>query len=178
MARSTMTAVIARTRLLIGDPAGSAQTFSDDEIQATLDEHRFLASLELLAAQPIYSGGTLTYRQFVSLESGWEADVRIQDASYLTLTPEDADPGSGRWSFTTGRTQPYLWISGTRFDLFGAAADLLEAWAAKLTREFDFDSDGQRFLRSQQATALNALAERYRRKRRVTSGILVRTDGG
>ena len=62
------------------------------------------------------------------------------------------------------------------YDAYAAAADLLEAWAAKEKLAFDFDADGQSFKRSQKAQALLELAREYRRQQRPLAGVLVRSD--
>ena len=61
-------------------------------------------------------------------------------------------------------------------DVYAAAADLLEAWAAKEKLAFDFDADGQSFKRSQKMRALLELAREYRRQQRPQQGVLVRSD--
>ncbi len=62
------------------------------------------------------------------------------------------------------------------YDAYAAAADLLEAWAAKEKLAFDFDADGQSFKRSQKAQALLGLAREYRKKQLPQQGVLVRSD--
>lgn len=62
------------------------------------------------------------------------------------------------------------------YDAYAAAADLLEAWAAKEKLAFDFDADGQSFKRSQKMRALLELAREYRRQQRPQQGVLVRSD--
>ena len=62
------------------------------------------------------------------------------------------------------------------YDAYAAAADLLEAWAAKEKLAFDFDADGQSFKRSQKMRALLELAREYRRQQRPLAGVLVRSD--
>ena len=61
-------------------------------------------------------------------------------------------------------------------DVYAAAADLLEAWAAKEKLAFDFDADGQSFKRSQKAQALLGLAREYRKKQLPQQVGMVRSD--
>ncbi len=62
------------------------------------------------------------------------------------------------------------------YDVYGAAADLLEMWAAKVALEFDFNTDGQSFHRSQRQVALLRLAAQYRRQQRPVTAKLIRSD--
>lgn len=102
-----MTDLIARVRLLIGDPAGPDQTFSDAEIEAVLAEY--------------------------------------------ALAEDD-------------------------YDVYAAAAELLEAWAARLKLAYDFSADGASYQRSQQREALLELAAKYRAQQRPQVALQVRGD--
>lgn len=90
-----------------------------------------------------------------------------------------ADPAGASQVFDDQTIQDILdtheYDEGT-YDLYAAAADLLEAWAAREKLNFDFDTDGQSFKRSQKAAALLALAREYRRQQRPASVAMVRTD--
>ncbi|NLD42333.1 MAG: hypothetical protein GX657_02445 [Chloroflexi bacterium] len=67
-------------------------------------------------------------------------------------------------------------VDGGGEDVYGAAADLLEMWAAKEKLAYDFGSDGATYRRSQKAEALLGLAARYRRQGRVRVILQVRGD--
>jgi hypothetical protein len=58
-------------------------------------------------------------------------------------TPSTADYTTGRWTFNDSQMGVYL--TGWAYDLYAASADLLEAWAAKVSVEFDFTADGSSF---------------------------------
>ncbi len=62
------------------------------------------------------------------------------------------------------------------YDVYGAAADLLEMWAAKEKLSFDFEADGQTFRRSQKSQSLLELAREYRRQQRPQQVGMVRSD--
>ena len=162
MVRATMADLIARTRVMIGDTDASAYTFDDDTVQAALDAHRFAA--EYAALQPVAEyqpGGAAVYKTYRAPMGWWEANATLVDGSYNTLTPDAADLMNGEWTFNAGQTPP-VFIKGKYYDLYAAAADLLEEWAARLARAYDFGTDGDRFQRSQMAASLREQAERYR----------------
>ncbi len=89
------------------------------------------------------------------------------------------DPGGERERYTDEQVREALAArtdTEGEADVYAAAADLLEAWAAKEKLAFDFDADGQSFKRSQKMRALLELAREYRRQQRPQQGVLVRSD--
>jgi hypothetical protein len=52
------------------------------------------------------------------------------------------------------------------YDVYGAAAELLEMWAAREKLNFDFSADGAQYRRSQKVEMLLQLAAQYRRRQR------------
>ena len=164
-ARSGMVVLIGRIRSMIGDPAGADQVFSDDEIQYAADVHRWEKRYAPLKGLVTYTNGVPGYLTWVAAEGNWESDAVLSDAQYGVLTPSGTDAINGRWTFAA--SQAAVYITGWFYDLFGAAADLLEAWAAKTASDFDFTADGASFHRSQKGAALRVMAEEYRKKQRV-----------
>lgn len=173
--RAGMATLIGRLRAKINDPAGSGQALSDQELQDLLDGRRRDFAMLGLEAVPAYPGGVLTYLEFAAEWSDWEDGVVLRDSSLAPVTPETSDLVAGRWTFAAEPPYP-IYLTGRTYDLNGAAADALEQLAAAKATAFDFSSGGQTFQRSQQATALAAQAERYRRMARPQSGTLVRED--
>lgn len=176
MARQSMTALITRVRGLIDDPAGQGAAFTDDEIQAALDDRRQEARyVKLLERESIAPGGTTTYLTFDAPVSAWEGGVTLTDSAYNTLTPATSDLPNGRWTFAAEPSMPVLLVGFTH-DVYGAAADLLKAWAAKDADAFDVTADGVDLKRSQKAAMRQARADAYLAKARARSSQLVRTD--
>lgn len=174
MARPSMAQLINLVRDLIGDPAGAKQVFTDDQIERSLDVHRWeFRYLPLKALVTVTSGNT-EYLDWYSEEQYWEDDVVLHDTDYNTLTPSSSDPMHGRWTFSVH--QPFVLISGKVYDPYGAAADLLEMWAGKVALDFDVSLDGASMQRSQKQKALRDLAEHYRRQQRIIHGRQVRND--
>lgn len=183
MARTTMADLLTRLRRLIGDPviAGTppTSTWTDDELQDYLDQEprKLFVRYARLRPMPTYApgGGAISWLDFWADRGDWEAGEVLVNASYTVLTPATADRVGGHWTFSAN-TLPSVRIVGQCYDLYGAAADVLEAWAAKLARQFDFSTDGQSFRRSQQAAALREQADAYRAKQWVQTAALVRPD--
>ena len=186
MARNTMGTVLADLRNLINDPAGTAQVWTDDQLQYHLDRHRLDVYQAPLAPVPTaIGGGSVAYYEYRSAYRDYEATAggtavlfiengvgtNVGTASY------SFDTQNGIVTFTADTTGTAYYLTGRSFDLYGAAADVCEAWAQKVALEFDFSTDGQSFSRSQKAAMLSAQAERFRRKaRRATSSSKVTRD--
>lgn len=169
-----MAQLISLVRDLIGDPAGTDQVFTDDQIERSLDVHRWeFRYLPLKPLGTVISGST-EYRDWYSDEQYWESDAVLYSGSYAQLTPSSSDPLHGRWSFSVH--QPAVLVSGRIYDPYGAAADLLEMWVGKVALEFDVSADGTNMSRSQKQQALRTLAAEYRRQQRIIIGQQVRND--
>jgi hypothetical protein len=163
MIRSTMADLVTRLRTLVGDPASDTQAFTDDDLQGFLDERRTdVVEAELLPMLSNVVGSTM-YREFVAPRRWWESGVVLKGTAGTPLTPDAADLIAGRWTFTAGEAIP-VYVTGSYFDLYGTAQAVLEAWAAKVAREFDFGTDQQSFDRSNKREGLLAVAREFARK--------------
>jgi hypothetical protein len=160
--RQTMAELIARLRSLISDE-DAEPVFSDDTLQEALDlrrtEHRYAY---LNALPTIAHGGVVTYTDHEAGLGNWEANEKLFDYSFQELTVADggADHITGRWTLTT--SQPVVLIKGFSYDLYAAAADVLEKWASRVKLEVDFQINRRQFMDSQQRQALLELAKTYR----------------
>lgn len=185
--RSTLSAIIARTRLLIGDPSGGTQQFADQDIQDTLDECRDDVAYELLAARPsiVNTSSTgnvpsLIWADYYSQYQWWETDVIVQgnitNTPWAVLTPAGSDYITGHWQFeltpftngTVPGQYPPVWIAyGKTYDVYLAASKLLELWAASLaSTTYDFSQDGFSAKRSQIVDGKLKLASLFRSRSR------------
>ena len=173
--RSTMSAIIARVRVLINDPEGASQTFDNQTIQNVLDDSRVDYVNEVLQTKPTYGTGTIQYLNYWHELGSWEGGVVLQQFLTVTVTPSASDFIAGYWTFAQN-TLPPVYLTGSTHDLYRASADLLERWAAKWVLNYDFSSDGQSFKRSQAASMLQALAKTYRGKQRASSLGFTRSD--
>jgi hypothetical protein len=174
-----MADLIARLRVLIADASGGNQVFTDLQLQDFIDTRQTVVRYFELEARPTYPpGGFLSqsaYKDFYASVGFWESDAAFIDAAYAAITPDTKDELTGHWVFNAGQLPP-IYITGKNYDLYGAAVDALEAWAAKEKLNFNFSTDGQQFEESQKVTALLDLADKYRGKMRMGSGSIVQTD--
>ena len=168
-----MADVVTRVRALIGDPAGADQVFSTDEVQDALNRRR--VNVRYLCLEPvptITGGGGTSYLQYVAPWGDWQGPVTVQDGSYDTLTPSASDLVTGTWDFSTHQPGP-VFVTGYRHDCHGAAADLADAWAAKLKLEVDYDNAGLSNTWMHKAAGLRALADRLRQQAETGSSRMV-----
>jgi hypothetical protein len=177
MARATLASLIAKTRLMIDDPAGAGAIFTDDQIQDALDNRRMEARyFPLDEIETITSGGNNTvYLTFQAQAGNWEGGVELVNSSYVALTPATSDLTVGRWTFSTEPKMPVM-LTGFTHDLYGAAADLLAQRATAESDSFDVSADGLTLARSQKAAMYRQRADEYLAKARTRSVPLIRRD--
>lgn len=175
--RSTMSALIYQTRLMIGDPSGINQVFTDQDIQDAMDMYQFWERYVLLNKQAsIQPGGKRIWTDFFADANNWEADVQLVDANYNVLTPTTSDFIIGHWTFSAGVSTGVVWLVGKSYDINASAADVLDMWIGKLKLGYDFKAQGVEYSRSQRIAALQEMADRYRAKAIPMSINMVRRD--
>ena len=179
-ARASMSALIARVRVMIFDTGGSP-LLSDDVIQDKLDECRFdYFNFPLLPRPTFTNPGGYVYNDYYAqvgqtVRGMWEANETLRWGDFTTLTPATSDELVGHWTFTN--QLPPVLLTGRRFDIYRAAADLLDYQIANLAaNQLDFSADGQTFHLSQRLTFLEKRACDYRRKQEARLGALGRAD--
>lgn len=173
--RSSMASLITRVRLLINDPVGAAQIFADQDIQDVLDAARLDVKNEALIPKATFNGSAIQFLDYYAHLGDWEDDLVIKQYLVTTVTPATVEPIAGHWQFATS-TLPPLYISGKTYDIYRAAADLLERWAARWALCYSFSSDGQSFQRQQAGQALKALSCTYRMQQRARMFTVTRSD--
>ena len=139
MPRPTMLDLIERVRQLIGDPESPSQVFDADQIQNVLDERQTRKRYWLL--EPVVSyqagGSSVQYTEFHTRgATNWEQGVEIVNNSYTVVTPSTSDLLAGRFIFASSQQIP-LFISGYHYNIYQAAADLLERSLATLRLSTD-----------------------------------------
>lgn len=173
-----MLALITRLIRLIGDDASDPE-FSGDELQTFLDAYRMKHNQAHLQPIPTTEeGGSVLYYEFRAGISDWESAATLYDNQFAEIDSADytQDAQAGTWTFTVGMSTPLVCVTGSTYDLYGAAADALEAWAAKLSRKADFSDGDLDLKRSQMAKSLRENARQFRARQRVGSARMVRTD--
>jgi len=175
-----MSALISRVRVMIFDTGGSP-LLSDDVIQDKLDECRDEFRYLGLQAMPTFTTTGIQYNDYYAVVNGvqrgmWEADETLIWGNFTTLTPTSSDEIVGHWTFSN--QLPPVLLAGKSYDIYRAAADLLDYKIASLAAtQVDFTADGQSFHLSQQMTYLEKRAANYRRKQRARIGAQGRADG-
>jgi hypothetical protein len=173
--RSSMAALIARVRSMINDTAGATQQFADTEIQDVLDESRQAVYNGALKPIPTFSGATIQYLNYEAELGSWEDDLVLKQFLITVVTPATSENIVGRWTFAATALPP-VFITGKTYDVYCAAADLLERWSARYATRFDFSSDSQSFHVSQAMRQLQKLAQSYRASQRAGSLNVMRSD--
>ena len=178
MARATLAELIARVRGLIADTSGASQVFGDDEIEAALDEHRTDVRYEELEPVETLEPTGTTWLGYYSRFRWWEGGAVLQAGAWATLAPASAELSLGRWHFAASQNPP-VYATGNVFDVYAAAADLLDRWAAKLKLDADFTlASGRGVQRRQKIENLRALAAEYRGKAQAVTYEVERGDCG
>jgi hypothetical protein len=106
----------------------------------------------------------------------WGADAVLHDGvSPYALSV--ALPAEGYWRLADPpNIDTIVYIHGYTYDTNLAASDVLEAWADHLKLEFDFSDGSGSYQRSQKIANLLEMADRFRRRGRVTNTELTRRD--
>jgi hypothetical protein len=173
-----MQTLIARLRRYIGDAAGASQVWTDDDLQEVLDRHQREARYYRLEGTPtIGPGAAVTFKIFNACVGDWEGSPEVVDAAFNVLSSSlyTEDLLVGRWTFAA---QPYwpLYINGFFYDLNGAAAEILDAWIARLKGSVDLDVDGLNLKRSQKVNHLQEMRDRYAAQSWAEIGSINQTD--
>lgn len=173
--RSTMADLITRTRLLIADPAGPSELFDSQTIQDALDAVREDVFNELLELRVTLTTSGIQYNDYYAKRGYWESDATLKWGDFSTLTPATSDYVVGHWTFNN--QFPPVLVTGKRYDLYRAAADLLDFKIASLaSTTYNFSASGQSFSRGTIIDNLAKLCASYRRKQWVRTSKMVRSD--
>lgn len=171
-ARAGMVALVNKVRKLIGNPSSSV--ISDDEIQEALDDERnrrnvVFAPLDCLCE--IGSSGKVEYKRFTFGAAPWEGGnssnlPKLQNGSGASIRSDLASENlwNGEFLFNSEQNNG-VYITGQVYDLYGAAADLLELNEALASDEYDVTIHDKTFKRSQKGAKRQALITRYEAKR-------------
>lgn len=173
-----MALLITRVRRLVGDPAGGGAFYADDTIQDALDEHRLDVRRYQLAPSATYVlGSAAQWLDYYDNSYGgnWEDDVTFQAGNFATLMPDTIDNLVGHWSWTLSKTPP-VFLTGKTYDVYAAAAQLVEERAASVMLDFDVMSDRQTVARSQKHKMLLEQAKALRGKQRARNVHGARSD--
>jgi len=161
--RSTMTALLARLRLLVDDPQSEAE-FTDQQLQDACDAHRLIIRYEELTGIETRTTTGSEYLEHISRFEDWET-VTLQDAGYAELTAATSDLNAGRWTFASEPNMP-VYATGEAHDLHAAAADIWNYKAAAAAKQFAFSADGASYHLEQKYEHCKAQADFHRKHSR------------
>lgn len=140
--RATMADLIGTTRQLVGDVASASQDFTDQDIQDVLDAHREDVRYEVLTPRPTLSTAGILYNDYYSEVGYWEAGETLVWGNFAPLTALTSDRVVGHWTFAN--QYPPVLLAGQTYDIYAAAAELLERRIAlRSFTMFDFVADGR-----------------------------------
>lgn len=195
--RASLKDVATRVRQLIGDPSDDWPTvsatplFTDQQVQDQLDIYRYNARFIPLRIAPTFQPGGITHFWDYFAEYGyWEADAVIYDNAFNVITTAQTlvsqDLLTGHWVFQDNPgaspipgpygQQPVVRLTGKTYDVYAAAADLLELKLPLVAGNYDFTSNNQSFKASQEFMALTKLVAQYRTQERPHNVTLFRED--
>jgi hypothetical protein len=188
-ARTTLATVISDVRALTSAgpneyTKGTANYFDDDQVQRILDRHRADVFDHVLVANPHRSGGTLVYQTYVAGLDSWEetdggtATFVITSLTGGTVVPSgwSADYQRGIVTFTADQGPVRFAVTGRRYDIYGAAAEVLRVWATQKKAACDFTIDGQAEFVEGQTRNMLSLAKEYAARAEPMTVALGRND--
>jgi hypothetical protein len=133
---------------------GTVSYWSDQHLQDALDAYRADVYRAKLADQITYDGsGTAKYYDYYfeggTYEEGTAAFV-VADSLGNPVTPTSVEYARGHVSFgTVNQMGTAYFLTGKKFDIYRAAADVWRRKAANVASAYDFNTDGQSMSRSQ-----------------------------
>lgn len=173
--RSGLYSLVWRLRGMIDD-AGTAQTWTDDELQDVLDMHKTRIWRELLQDEATrLSSSSAEHRVFHSrygnYEEGGTAYFQIEDAagSQRGTATYTANYVNGVVTMTADQAGTALYLTGWTYDLAGAAAELWRQRAGKVSSYYDFRADEHQLSRSQWFKHCAEMADMYARQAQATT---------
>jgi hypothetical protein len=163
------------------DGAGTAY-WTSSQLTAALANRRWLTFEEPITyyANTGTSGTAQYLRARVDAPGRFESGTAgvggtIIDSLGATVSGYTLDT-DGWLLFTADQRGSVRYLTAWSYDVYAAAADVLEAWASNVKLHFDAETDQQRFDRSQKFKLLMEQASQYRRKQ-VIHAVPVVTPG-
>jgi hypothetical protein len=183
-----MKALIEDLRLMTGAGAESIEAagikrFSDEELERKLQnraaERLVQAPVQLISSIELTGEGTklVLKNGKVNFEGTLDTETATL-VSFWGAALEGATTiyGDGRIEFEKSQLAKTPLLTGTTYDLNGAAADVLTDWASAAKLGYDITADGQTLTRSQRHEQLLTQAEEFRKRAIVGTVSMSRSD--
>jgi hypothetical protein len=166
---------------------GGSAYWTNAQLQAALDDRRALIwEAELCWIPQTVVGGSVVYKraEVPGLAGRLEAGTAPGTATNVGTVIDAQGSAVAGWSiatdgvvtFTNDQLGSARLLSAYSYDLYAAAADVLERWASHASREFDFETEDQSFKRSQKAQGLREAAVSFRARAGLTTIPIEQTD--
>jgi len=169
--RDSMVDLISRMRKIISNDDINA-SITDEELQRYLDAHReHYAKYELTGIEQIDGSDPV---EWIADEICWDKSAIISDKNNIIVIPDDADEIIGYWKTSVG--YPELYVTGWVYDIFNAAADVIEQYSGQMMDYFDFSADGASFNLSQKRANFTKMVSDLRARGKIKTVRQVRND--
>lgn len=165
--------------------AGSAY-WTDDQLQAVLDDHRTEVTDEVMFFAEDNTGGTITTTRYYS-SYGWFEQTTggsliftIKDGTHAlvgTASWSSVDYRTGRVVFTADTNEATRYLSGRSYDVYAAAADVWRRKASQVTSaSYSWSTDNMSVNKGQMRAEYLKMADYYSTQGGVTSVQIRRSD--
>ncbi|MCA9366867.1 hypothetical protein KC887_01215 [Candidatus Kaiserbacteria bacterium] len=169
--------VVTQVAKLIGD--ASFENFNYEDVETAVQQRRVEMRYETCTPlETRASGGAITYLTYTAPNGWgwWDEAATFTNSNYTALTPATSDWNAGRWTFSSEPTRPVR-ITGFTYDVYAAAADLLENRAAYVSEDISaFSVAHGSFTYANKRTGPMQMAQRYRAMQRPSVATVYRTD--
>lgn len=167
-ARAGMANLILELRRLVNEP--TADTYSDEKLQAALDRYRRTVKRACLVPLSDYSAGSFTYTEYPipssvgnwleenQTGSGWA----LRDSNGTTAPSYTVNYYARMITFAADTTGTEYYLDCRAYEMYHAAADLWEEKAAAVAASVDWKSDNHEIKGSQEHTNYLRKAQQFR----------------
>lgn len=162
MSRTTLNEIINEVRSLtmLGTAdfsVGTMNYWDANQMQAVLDRYRIDFEREQLLKIQFHAAGSVEYYEYRSEHTMLE-QTSGGTAIFIIEAADGTDQGTATWSadykkgiitFANDTGGSTFYLTGRRYDIYGAAAAICKQTAAYYAKSFDVSTDGHRLQRSQ-----------------------------
>jgi hypothetical protein len=157
MARTGMTNLIQTVRELSNAGSaefvvGSASYFSDDHIQASLDNNRRDFQFEPMEVYPEQVAGSIVYKEFrtyENTEAGTLFYLQYAGGTVVGTALYSVDNVRGVVTFTNDTVGTAFYVTGRTYDVNMAASEIWKRKASNVANQVDWSSDNHSVKNSQ-----------------------------
>ena len=131
---------------------GTVVYFSDDHIQASLDNHRRDFQFEPMEVYPEQVAGSIVYKEFhtyENTEAGTLFYLQYAGGTVVGTALYSVDNVRGVVTFTNDTVGTAFMASGRTYDVNSAASDIWKRKAANVANQVDWSSDNHSVKNSQ-----------------------------